>query len=247
MQEDRQGDRTGRRRPATQQRTDVGHKTPPPVKFHLPFSPCPIPNLSLYRLLAPIYDPFARAVSRTARRDAVQQVVLDRSDHVLVAGCGTGLSLPLLSRRLPDGWIEAVDRSPAMLYRARRTVRRHALSNTGVRLGDLRRLPYPPATFDAVLCAYVLDVLSPPDRRTAVHEIRRVVRPGGRAVVVTPALPQRPLDRLWQGIAHHAPILLGRGEPTDIRPLLLSAGFTVTAHRYTRSNTFLSAQTTAKR
>lgn len=62
----------------------------------------PLPQSSLpalYRGLAPVYDPFARFVSGAARRIALDRIGRPRGD-VLVAGCGTGLSLPPLVRRL---------------------------------------------------------------------------------------------------------------------------------------------------
>ncbi len=49
---------------------------------------------------------------------------------------------------------------------------------------DITALPFPPATFDAVLCSHVLEHV--PDDRAAMSEIARVLRPGGWALVLVP-------------------------------------------------------------
>jgi ubiquinone/menaquinone biosynthesis C-methylase UbiE len=62
-----------------------------------------------------------------------------------------------------------------------RRARKAGLGNGEPRRGDARRLPYPDAAFDA---AYLVTVLGEiPDQDTALRELRRVIKPGGRVVV----------------------------------------------------------------
>src|SRR6266702_1288309 len=66
--------------------------------------------------------------------------------------------------------------------------------------GDATRIPFPDGTFDKVIAAEVLEHL--PADQTAMHEIARVLRPGGAAAVTVPAwLPERICWRLSE--AHH--------------------------------------------
>jgi ubiquinone/menaquinone biosynthesis C-methylase UbiE len=60
-----------------------------------------------------------------------------------------------------------------------------------VAVGDARSLPLPNDSFDVVSACYVLHLLPVHDRLRALQEIRRVVRPGGRVVVVSVDAPCR--------------------------------------------------------
>lgn len=204
---------------------------------------------ALYRLLQPAYDPFAHLVSREARHRAVAALDPTADAVVLVAGCGTGLSLPLLADVLHRGWIEAIDTAPAMLRKARRRADacRSAEPGIGVRLENISELHYPVDTFDAILSAYVLDLLPPSERRRACRALARVIRPGGRIVTVTPALPRRPGDHLWPYLARFFPPLLGGGRPVDLRPLLRETGWQITASEESRNAGLTSQIITAHR
>jgi SAM-dependent methyltransferase len=70
----------------------------------------------------------------------------------------------------------ALDFAEAMIAAARRNV-----PASECRQGDAQNLPYPDDTFDAVVCGYGIIHVPEPDR--ALAEMRRVLRPGGRAAI----------------------------------------------------------------
>src|ERR671933_275350 len=82
--------------------------------------------------------------------------------RILDAGCGNG-------------------RYSRMLQRARRRLGPGRVSHV---LADLARLPYADACFDAVVCGWVLEHL--PDPRPGLRELARVLRPGGKLLLLTP-------------------------------------------------------------
>jgi ubiquinone/menaquinone biosynthesis C-methylase UbiE len=98
--------------------------------------------------------------------------------EVLEVAVGTGRNLPFY----PDGTrLTAVDWSPAMLGVARE--RAAALGrDVDLRQGDAQALDFPDSSFDTVLCA--LGLCAIPDDRRAVTEMARVLRPGGRLLLV---------------------------------------------------------------
>ena len=97
---------------------------------------------------------------------------------VLEVAVGTGRNLPFY----PDGVrLTGVDWSPAMLGIARE--RAVALGrDADLRPGDAQALDFPDGSFDTVLCA--LGLCTIPDDRRAVTEMARVLRPGGRLLLV---------------------------------------------------------------
>ena len=97
---------------------------------------------------------------------------------VLEVAVGTGRNLSFY----PDGArLSGVDWSPAMLGIARE--RAAALGrDADLRQGDAQALDFPDESFDTVLCA--LGLCAIPDDRRAVTEMARVLRPGGRLLLV---------------------------------------------------------------
>ena len=97
---------------------------------------------------------------------------------VLEVAVGTGLNLPLYP---DDVSVTAVDLSPEMLELARKRV-----SDLGrdvdLREGDAHDLPFADASFDSVVCTYGLCNI--PDEARAVAEMKRVLRPGGKLLLL---------------------------------------------------------------
>jgi SAM-dependent methyltransferase len=99
---------------------------------------------------------------------------------LLDVGTGTGRMLELFGPRV--GRAVGVDMSREMLAVARANLERAGLRNAHVRQADMYQLPFPAGSFDAVLFHQVLHFADAP--QDAVAEAARVLRPGGRLVVV---------------------------------------------------------------
>lgn len=102
--------------------------------------------------------------------------------RLLDAGCGAGLLGLLASLR--GAQVTTLDASPALL-----SIARQRLPGSDVREGDLEALPFADASFDAV--AAVNSLFYAEDMRTAMSELVRVVRPGGRVMVTAWGPPER--------------------------------------------------------
>lgn len=114
-------------------------------------------------------------------------------------GSGTGYLLPILARHFERViGIEPIDEMRSV---ADARVRAEKLSNVELRRGDLAHLPIEDASVDLALAVLVLHHVPAP--RGAIHEIIRVVRPGGRILIVEQcvhhnrAFRERMQDRWW--------------------------------------------------
>jgi SAM-dependent methyltransferase len=159
-------------------------------------------NVALYWLASTV--PFA------GRWRVWQRLVLPRlqGHDVLEVGCGPGW---LLNDMIAAGYhCQAIDASPQMVTAARNTLRRHATADgsTIVKQAQAQQLPFADAAFDSVVSTfpapYIGDVAT-------MREIARVLRPGGRLIVVAGAnlLPCGPL--LW-GLVQIARMVYGRSD-----------------------------------
>jgi ArsR family transcriptional regulator len=162
-----------------------------------------------------------RALNLPAR--AVERALLDllppaAIGRMLDIGTGTGALLELLAPRISSGI--GVDASRAMLALARARLGRPELEHCSVRQADMYRLPLQDGSFDLVVLQMVLHYAEDP--AAALAEAARVLRPGGRLVVVdlAPHADPEPMTRLahrWPGFS-------------DGRMLALLAGAGLTIH-----------------
>jgi ubiquinone/menaquinone biosynthesis C-methylase UbiE len=113
---------------------------------------------------------------------------------VLDLGCGPGVSTFELAGRRPDARYVGLDRAPRMLAEARQRQRRLGGAACGIvwLRGDAGALPIAAGSVDAVTGHSFLYLLGEPTRSRALPEMLRVLRPGGRLVLMEPCA--RPAD-----------------------------------------------------
>jgi phosphatidylethanolamine/phosphatidyl-N-methylethanolamine N-methyltransferase len=173
-------------------------------------------NRLRYTLWAPVYDSLVRFGRQ--RRRSIALLALAPGERVLVVGAGTGADLPFI----PAG-VEVVagDITPAMVERIRRKAARLGRP-VRAEVMDGQALPLPDAAFDAVVLHLIVAVI--PDPAACLREAARVLRPGGRAVVLdkfvaddrTPSLARRAADVVARVVATRltrrlGPLVAGTG------------------------------------
>jgi ubiquinone/menaquinone biosynthesis C-methylase UbiE len=165
---------------------------------------------------------FLRGRERAFRERLVDLARLEPGERVLDVGCGTGSLAIAAGRRVgPAGAVCGIDASAEMIAAARRKTRK---AGVGVRFGTatVQALPFPDASFDALLSTLMLHHLPRPARRQALREVRRVLAPGGRLLVVDFTTPARERRGILARVHRH-----GHVNFHDVATLLHEAGFEV--------------------
>jgi len=125
------------------------------------------------------------------RQRAADQAALSPGDAALDVCCGTGdLAFELARRVLPGGHVVGCDFSEPMLDLAREKVGENAAAGVRFEWADALQLPYDSGRFDAVTVGFGVRNLS--DLDAGLAEMRRVLRPGGRLVILEITQPARP-------------------------------------------------------
>ena len=173
-----------------------------------------------YARLAPDYDRrWARYVAITTRESLARLRPLP-GERVLDVGCGTGVFLQALLQAQPSVEAVGVEPVPAMLAQAGRRLRDSVIL---VRAWAAD-LPFPDAAFDAVVCNSAFHYF--PDPAAALTEMRRVLAPGGRLLLIdwcADALGTRVMDSMLRLLraAHYEKVY----RSDELCRLLRAAGF----------------------
>jgi len=147
---------------------------------------------AIYDTMAPRYDRLIGVAERVLLGDGRQWACAQATGRVLEVAIGTGRNLPFY----PEGvQLTGVDLSPRMLDRAGARAETHP-SPVDLQLGDAQHLAYSDATFDTVVAT--LTLCSIPDDGAAVAEMIRVLRPGGRLVLLDHVASPNPVVRAVQ-------------------------------------------------
>ena len=161
--------------------------------------------------------------------------------RALDVGCGPGGVTGTLGRAAGvEGLALGVDVSRPMLARA---VRAHARRNVGFVRADARHLPFRDATFDAVTCLAVLQLI--PEPFSVLTQIARVLAPGGRVAVMVPTVHGALLHRLSRLIGYSGGLRFF--DPAEIAANLRTGGLRTVHTRRTGTIVVVTASKPASK
>lgn len=181
------------------ERSPIEHPSTPQAGAATTAPPQQAAMRGMFSRIAARYDAINRIISlgqdQRLRREALRCAQLPPAGRLLDVATGTGDVALAARRRYPALHITGVDLTWAMLRGAQAKVAR-TLPAPGWSVGDGLALPFPDASFDAVISAFMMRNV--PDVSGAFAEQTRVVRPGGRVVCLELSWPRRfPMSALF--------------------------------------------------
>ncbi len=182
---------------------------------------------------ARFYDVFVGLLTGGRSRRLYGEILtlarLQPGENVLDVGCGTG-SLAILAGQTAgaETAIHGIDPAIAMVERARQKAKQAAVE-VDFQPGAAEAIPFPDSTMDLVMNSLMIHHLPLDLRLAALREMYRVLKPGGRLLIVDFEPPRAGLYRM---VLDHLPGEMMSIDNTLIPPLVREAGFTdVTLNR----------------
>lgn len=195
--------------------------------------PVPLTNeqrKAYYNKIAPFYDLFSERSERVMRELGLAVFSATSGEHVLEIGFGTGHCLATLAEAVgPQGKVYGIDLSERMLARSYNLLRqKNLLRRVELLSGDAEHLPYLDGLVDGIFMSFTLELFDTPEIPVVLAECRRVLKDGGRLVVVGMSREgaMKWLTRAFEWTHRHFLNLLDC-RPIYVRRALEAAGFQI--------------------
>ena len=177
-----------------------------------------------YSRTAAFYDEVAQPFQEAAKLTAIG--VLDRQpgERFLEVGFGTGWVFERIVGASGVAAAGGVELAAGMIdVAARRLRQEREIDGAPFLLADASRLPFSAAAFDCLLSSYTLEVLPTRARPAVLRELGRVLRPGGRIVLVNLTEGEgadRAISDDWWRRYERDPAAFGGARPVTLAPAL---------------------------
>lgn len=173
------------------------------------------------------YDSYMRKVTlgreQVLRQTTVELAGIKPGDYVLEVGCGTGtLTLAAKQQAGPTGRVFGIDIIPGMIEASKRKAA-EAQEEITFQEGSIDKIPFTENTFDVVMCSFMIFHMSEETRRKGIAEIHRVLKPGGRLMILDLAKPSQPIQRAIAKMAFGGML---EHDMRELIPLMDASGFT---------------------
>jgi ubiquinone/menaquinone biosynthesis C-methylase UbiE len=185
---------------------------------------------AFYNKIAKVYDILAEHSEAPVREAGIEMLNAHPSQKVLEIGFGTGHSLIELAKHVgPSGKVYGIDISEKMVEISQNRAQHEGLENRiELTCGDALHLPYESDIMDGIFISFTLELFDTPDIILVLSECMRVLRPGGRIVIVgvSRVKSQGLMTEIFEWTHQHFPNYL------DCRPILVrkameDAGFKI--------------------
>lgn len=202
----------------------------------------------VYDALSLVYPMSTFFFHSKAHQCAMEMSGIRDGMRVLEVATGSGEMFHRLVTANPSGSTVGLDLSPNMAARTQRMVRRKfPHSRTQCKAVDARYMPFRDESFDAVMCCYLLELLSSDDIVVTLQEIHRVLRRRGAFTLVLIGQNTEFFNHAYKVCGSLAPAFWGRQVEARVPELIESLDFRITGDRTLRQGFYPSRVLTARR
>lgn len=191
----------------------------------------------IYTRTAAFYDGLVAQKQAAAKLAAIEALNRQAGERFLEVGAGTGWALRRIVVASGSQDAYGLDVAQGMLEVARAELEGVSPA-VSLLLGDGRRLPFADASLDCILNTYTFEVMGEADIAAMLDDMRRVLRPGGRAVIVNltdatdGGVEDEAMIRDWLDRYEADPEFFGGARPLQLSAMLQVHGFEVASRRY---------------
>lgn len=176
-----------------------------------------------------------------AHRAAISRAGIANGSRVLEVACGSGEMFGRIIKANPTGTNCGVDLSPRMAgFTQRRATAKAPTTASFCQASDVRQLPFREDAFETVVCCYLFELLGCTDLEAALLEVRRVLKPGGRLVVVLIGQNAPLFNRAYRLAGSLVPAFWGRQVEHQLVPMLEGVGFSIETDEHLRQGYYPS-------
>jgi ubiquinone/menaquinone biosynthesis C-methylase UbiE len=188
-----------------------------------------------YDRMSRVYGLSSSLLHSRAHQHAVASCGIDDGMRVLEVATGSGEMFRRLVRANRNGTTLGIDLSPNMAaLTQRRAQRRFPKSATHCQAVDARLMPFRDGCFDAVVCCYLLELLSAEDIVRTVDEFHRVLRARGRLALVMIGEDTAVFNRIYKVLGKLAPAFWGRQVEQRVPELVEARDFRIVSEQVVR-------------
>ncbi|NTV02828.1 MAG: methyltransferase domain-containing protein [Chlorobiaceae bacterium] len=194
----------------------------------------------VYDLNAPVYDIWGTLTESNARQRAIDLAGITDGLNILEVAVGTGLAFHEIVKRNPNGSNTGIDLSEGMLSRARKRLQGVGMANYTLSIASALDLPVKSSSVDILFNNYMFDLMTPENIDRALEEFKRVLKLGGRLVLVNMTKGEKHGSCIYERIYRMFPALMGGCRGVVLSGSLELQGFTVVSREYYQQMLFPS-------
>lgn len=186
----------------------------------------------IYDKLSGVYDIWGMLTESRARNRAIELAAIEDGQHILEVAVGTGLAFYEIVKRNSQGLNVGIDLSQGMLERAKKRLSKLPGAHYSLRTGTAFGLQTETGSIDLLVNNYLFDLISFEDMDRVLTEFKRVLKKGGKLVLVNMTEGETLGSKVYDLIYRLAPKAMGGCRGVRLTDKLIQHGFTVESREY---------------